>query len=297
MVTRKTKAKGSCIICGRNSGKIVCEENGYQGLLCACGAIFICPEPSEQETNPRLDLHPEPYYSLPAKTRINWVEKHSCGNKYLDIGAGNGATVAEAKSRGFLVSAIDPNPVCVEFLTANFSIPVELSTIETTQLRTDSFDVAFHVDLLSHFKDPVLALKKMASLVEPESGIVCFEVGLFGGLSGKWQSWTGRPGFPQHRWFFSEANISVLLTKANLELIELKHYNVSLSTVLSSVLFKLMPASLRFRPRSTALNAEKPSFVRKIYLYLHFILRYKIGALLPKFGPGTALVAARRSMR
>ena len=34
---------------------------------------------------------------------------------------------------------------------------------------------------------------------------MCFEVGLFAGLDPRWYPWVGRPRFPAHRWFYSEA--------------------------------------------------------------------------------------------
>ena len=284
---------GACVVCGGTEGIRVYEEAGFAGLQCRCGSVYIDPQPLNEQTDPRVDLHLETYYSLPSKIRVDWVVKHIQGNRYLDVGAGNGATVSEALERGLSVAAIEPNSACVESLCASYGIQVEQSIIEESSLPDRTFDAVFHIDLLSHFPDPVLALQKMANLVKPETGVVCFEVGLFGGLSTKWYDYAGRPGFPQHRWFFSEKNIVSLLEQAGLEAFDMKVYNVSLSTILSSLLYKALPSRFRQKPGSKSLQAAKPGYIWKLYHRLHFFLRYRVGGWLPVFGPGTALVAAR----
>jgi SAM-dependent methyltransferase len=168
---------------------------------------------------------------------------------------------------------------------------VDRSFIEYNTLPRENFDVIFHVDLLSHFADPALALRRMSDLLASD-GVLCFEVGLFGGMRRWWYDHMGRPGFPQHLWFYSFEALERLLAQANLKIIEVQRFNVSLSALLSSALLRLAPEPLRQRPREAS-GASAPANLKwEIYEQTHFWLRYRLGAHLPAFGPSTALVAA-----
>ena len=268
------------------------REAGYIGKLCHCGSVFIDPLPLADSINPELDLHMETYYSLPAKIRIDWVEEHTSGTRLLDVGAGNGATVSEALSREFEVEAIEPNARCANALRGRFGILVQNTSLELSALPDEGYDAVFHIDLLSHFNDPVSALKKMSSMLKPESGVLCFEVGLFGGMNKHWYRFAGRPGFPQHRWFFSLDNIESLLRQADLVLVDSRQFNVAPSTILSSLLRALTPSNLRAVPDAQSLEAAEPNRIWRTYHLIHHFLRYHLGSVLPQFGPSTALIVA-----
>ena len=74
--------------------------------------------------------------------------------------------------------------------------------LHEVDLPPERFDVVFHVDLMSHFVDPLDALRTMRRATRP-GGVVAFEVGLLAGChrDGKWQR---AVGYPQHRWLYSQ---------------------------------------------------------------------------------------------
>lgn len=284
---------GSCLVCGGSDGPVVMREHGYVGRACDCGIVYIDPAPDPATIDPTVDLHLESYYALPAKARLRWIQRFVGDGRLLDIGCGTGSLAAEALEAGYTVSAVEPNPASAAIVRRRHGIEVEESLIEDSALAPGSVDVSFHVDLLSHFPDPVGALRAIADKTSPD-GVICFEVGLFAGLDPRWYPWVGRPRFPAHRTFFSEDGLRAVLDDAGLELIDIRAYSVAPSTVLSSLLRRMLPDDLEAVPVEEGRPPARGSARHRAYARLHHVLRYRLGAVLPVPGPKTAFVAARR---
>jgi SAM-dependent methyltransferase len=286
---------GRCFLCGGQDGPVVLEENGYRGRACPCGVVYIDPQPPEGAVDPREDHHPDSSYALPARLRMDWVARFSPAGSLLEVGCGSGHLVAEALARGYRVAALEPNPAAALDVSQRLGIPVEEALVEESEQPDGSYDVVVHVDLLSHFPDPVLALRRMARLVRP-GGVLCFEVSAFGGLSPGWYGWLGRVGFPQHRWLYSEAALHALLAKAGLEVAGIRRFAVLPSTAVSTLGNRLLGSRALPARNGTPSGdgrAGRPSAFTTAYSALHYLLRYRLGALLPVVGPAALFVAAR----
>jgi SAM-dependent methyltransferase len=288
---------GRCILCGRGDGRVVVEENGYRGRACACGIVYIDPEPPADAVDPREDHHFDSYYSLPARLRMDWVARFKPGGTLLEVGCGSGHLVAEALSRGYRAAALEPNPAAARDVSRRLGISVEEAMVEESAQPDGGYDVVVHVDLLSHFPDPLLALRRMARLLRP-GGVLCFEVGAFGGLSPRWYGWIGRMGYPQHRWLYSEAALRALLDRAGLEVAGIRRFALLPSTALSSLGNRwIRSPSSPARPAAGDGRARRASGLSAAYARLQYLLRYRLGALLPVVGPGALFVAARPRAR
>jgi hypothetical protein len=152
----------------------------------------------------------------------------------------------------------------------------------------------YHVDLLSHFPDPLRALRSMTSRIKP-GGHVCFEVGLTGGISPSWYRWEGHIGFPEHRWLYSEMALRSLLQNAGLELVRLRKFGLLADLLLlrlRSLIWPLARLGGIPDPRQRTLTARESRFYL-LYAWLQFVLRYRVGRFLSRIGPRTAFVAAR----
>jgi hypothetical protein len=165
-------------------------------------------------------------------------------------------------------------------------------------LPEQRFDVVFHVDLMSHFVDPLDALRTMRRATR-QGGVVAFEVGLLAGMSPRWYKWQRAVGYPQHRWLYTQRAVYCLLDKAGLRPIATQQFGLLPST---------LPSGLS-RPVRRLLATRKTTPVRAVtpdvpaqsargihYLLEHLIcgLRYGAGRWAPKLGPTTAFIAARR---
>lgn len=282
---------GRCFLCGGEDGRVVVEENGYRGRACTCGVVYIDPEPPADAVDPREDHHVDSYYALPARLRMDWVARFKRSGRLLEVGCGSGHLVAEALSRGYEVAALEPNPAAAREVAARLGIAVEEALVEESAQPEGRYDVVVHVDLLSHFPDPVLALRRMARLLRP-GGVLCFEVGAFGGLSPRWYGWVGRIGYPQHRWLYSEPAVRALLEKAGLEVAGIRRFGLLPATAVSTVGNRVIRRRGLRAPAADG-RAAPASGLAAAYARLQYLLRYRLGALVPLVGPGALFVAAR----
>jgi SAM-dependent methyltransferase len=191
-VSHPTIAKSACFLCNKVSERVIWREGGIEGLLCDCGMLytnqFTCPTPPE----PTREHHPQQFYALPAAYKAAWVARHCPRGRLLDVGCGGGFFLAAVRDYGYEVVGLEPNPAYDEEL-AERRIDVVHEYIEDTSLPQHSFEVVYHCDLLAHFPDPVRSLTAMRELLAPR-GVLCFELGLLGGVSPYWYSLAGRPG-------------------------------------------------------------------------------------------------------
>lgn len=272
----------------------VWQENGYCARVTPCGLVYLDPKPPDDTSEWMLEKHADGYYAIPAKLRLQWVKDFHRSGRLLEVGCGRGHFLALARHEGFEVAGIDPDAKSVQYALERYGITVERSTIEESQLPEQSFDVVYHVDLLSHFPDPIRALRSMAARVRP-GGYVCFEVGLTGGASPAWYQWEGHLGFPEHRWLYSESALRSLLQHAGLQLVCLQKFGLLADLLLlrfRSLIWPLLKLCGISDPRQRPAEAQE-SRLYLLYAWLQFILRYRIGRFLPHVGPHTAFVAAR----
>jgi SAM-dependent methyltransferase len=248
--------------------------------------------PAEGVVDLAQDHHFETYYSLPAKVRLDFISRFKSGGRLLEVGCGGGELLALARRRGFQVAGVEPN-LEAALATEALGIEVERSSIEESRLPEKSVEVVFHVDLLSHFPDPVRALRKMARLV-PTGGLVCFEVGV-GGLGPRWSRWVGRAGYPQHLWLYSEDAIHSLLNRAGLQVVGVQRFGL-LPATLVSALGNLTVRQRISRPTNKAGRSAPATGFYRAYSWLQYILRYRLGKFMPAVGPYTMLVAAHPSL-
>lgn len=288
---------GACLLCGGVDGPVRMSEGEYVGRACACGTIYIDPVPSPTAVQETEDFHLDSYYSLPASMRLGWATRFATSGRFLEVGCGSGELIARALAHGFECEAVEPNAACADFVRTRYGITVEESLIEDSCLPDERFDLIYHVDLLSHFTDPIQALEAMATRLRP-GGVMCFEVGLFAGLPPRWYSWVGRPRFPAHRLFYSEASLERVLERGGFELVAIKKFAIAPATVVSAALRRVLPENLEAVPSEAAGEADvmppRGGLVHRAYARTQHILRYRVGAVVPVPGPQTAFVAARR---
>lgn len=287
--------EAGCLLCGTRFERVVWRENGYEGRGTPCGMVYLEPRPGEDDVRPHAELHGDGYYARNAALRMDFVQRFARGGRLLEVGCGAGYLLAEARRRGFEVAGVEPSAQCVEHVRRVYGIPVEQALVEDTRLPEGAWDVVFHVDLLSHFPDPVRALRAMAARVRP-GGHVCFEVGILGGMSPRWYAMTGRLDFPEHRWLFSEASLRELLRRAGLEVVAVRRYGLLASVLLLGARRLAAPLLGRWAPRparDARSIGEGASPVARLYGWLQHVTRYTLGRWMPRVGPLTLLVAAR----
>jgi SAM-dependent methyltransferase len=279
----------SCFLCGSERGEPIFREGEYLAKQCGCGLVSLDPTPGPQD--PTIDHHARIYYSAPAAKRVRWLQRFVPQGRVLDIGCGEGEFAAAAIALGFQVDGLDPSTRRAEIAERVTGITVQRALIEEAELPARAYDGIFHVDLLSHFPEPLESLRRMHACLKP-GGVMCFEVGLFGGLGARWRGFAGRGNFPAHRWLFSEGAVRRLLETAGFDVVGIKLHAVGPSTFVTSVGLML------FRPRQlredTALHRPiVPGRLGNLYYRAQMWMRYDLGARLRIGGPQVAFFAAK----
>jgi len=287
--TARNSAKSACFLCNKTSETVIWREDGIEGLLCGCGMVYTNQFTCLTRPEPTREYHPQHFYSLSAAFKAAWVARHCPQGRLLDVGCGAGFFLAAVRDRGYDVLGLEPNAAYDADL-AKRGLAVVHEYIEEISLPKHSFDVVYHCDLLAHFPDPIRSLSAMCEMLAPR-GVLCFEVGVLGGVSPAWYWLIGRIGLGQHLWLYSDPAFKRLMQKAGLEIVHVQYFGLAaevLGTKVFGVLNKrlITPAwqgvSRNGRERAVAAQRSLTNF-----------LRYRVGALVPLVGPQTLLVVAK----
>lgn len=287
-----------CVLCGGTGDEVVWRESGYDGRRCACGVVYVDPMPGDGGIDFTRDLHDGPFYARPARERLAWfVERHEARGRLLEVGCGEGWFLEAAREKGFEVEGLEPEPARAARVRARLGVPVTCGYIEGAALPAGSFDVVYHTDLVSHFPDPVGALRAMARLLKP-GGVLFFEAGLHTGFSPLWYRVVGSMGYPMHLWFYDEPAFARLMDAADLRVDDRKTFHLGPYVLGSRVAHgvakaarlglgayeKARGARPAWAPADRAIDAVRDRATNA--------LRYEVAARSPAWGPKTLWVIA-----
>jgi SAM-dependent methyltransferase len=294
----------NCILCGSENHETEIEENGYKGRKCAqCKLIYISPRPSFDQIA-KLYGHDDAH--IPAQGHIaaeflkRLYARHSLGivktvckgGNLLEIGAGAGYFLDEARKLGFQPHAIELNPAQANFIRENLHIPCEESALSTSLFQGKRFDVLYHCDVTSHFFDPISEFRKMNEVLV-EGGFLVFETGNLGEVEQKRLKRIPLFQYPDHLFFFGERSLRLLLDKAGFSIVRMFRYSIMPQLLIGKVLWRLK------RVLSVSDDSRAPSYT--VWRYLsdtaNYLARYKFGHVLPKRNrPQTVIVVARKAV-
>lgn len=319
-----------CIFCKTESDHVVIEENGYKGRKCPqCGLIYISPRPSSSEianlySHDNAHISAESHVSaefskrLYAKEHLTIIRTYVKSGALLEIGAGAGYFLDEARKIGFEPHGLEFNPVQASHIRDTLKIPCEESPVNKTIFGGKRFDVIYHCDVISHFFDPISDFKKINEVLKDES-LLIFETGNLGEVDQVYFKYFQLFQYPDHLFFFSTDNLVALLEKTGFDLVAMYRYSIlpqlrivkALAGIKESVkehVFKtIRPEKHSFDAGNADINSvancessNVKSLVRecvkKSYQYFDFVLRYKIGRIARKTNrPQTVIVVARKS--
>jgi 2-polyprenyl-3-methyl-5-hydroxy-6-metoxy-1,4-benzoquinol methylase len=135
---------------------------------CRCGFVFAEGAPDELLTLYRLLADPE--YVATADTRalqMKWLLDHVFERRLppatlLDVGAGTGLLVAEARRRGIDAVGLEPSRPMVAHARAA-GLPVIEGTLSDRLLTDRTFDAVTLIDVIEHVTAPVPLLRDAAA--------------------------------------------------------------------------------------------------------------------------------------
>ena len=318
-----------CIFCETESNHVVIEENGYKGKKChQCGLIYISPRPSFDEI---VDLYGHDDANISAKSHISadyskrlYARHHLRiihlvvkSGAILEIGAGAGYFLDEARKIGLDPYGLEFNPVQANFIRNKLNIPCEESPLSTSVFNGKKFDVVYHCDVISHLFDPISDFRKINELMK-DDGFLIFETGNLGEVDQSYFKYFQQFQYPDHLFFFSTDNLIDLLEKTDFQLIKIYRYSIlpqllainALSGVKNLIKKRVFKYDEKERHRSNESSVENlssansqslktKSIVKKslinMYQYFYYVLRYKIGRIAPKaHRPQTIIIVAKK---
>lgn len=294
-----------CILCDIYSDQIVIEENGFAGKRCPeCGLIYISPRPSLEEI---IDLYghdtahitaeehifDEYRKRLYAKHHIKKLKKLVQSGNLLEIGAGAGFFLDEAKKAGFTPWGLEFNPRQVEFMRDKLGIPCEQRPLSSDIFDEKTFDVIYHCDVISHLFNPVLDFKIMNRILN-KGGVLFFETGNFAEVESEYYHYINTFMYPDHLFFFGMNNLKSLLSESGFELVFAKRYSALPQFWLKNK-FGNSKGDNDFKNNSNVDISRSNSFLDKIKVWVNYLVRYRVGSFITnKKHPQTILVGAKK---
>ena len=307
-----------CIFCNSESNEILIKENGYLGRKCpTCSLIYISHRPTFNDIV-NLYSHDNAYIpaishikgsfikTLYAKHNLKIIKKYINTGKILEIGAGAGFFLNEARKQGFEVYGIELNKRQANFINEKLNIPCEQSLLNDKTFNNEKFDIIYHCDVISHLYDPIVEFEK-ARIKLNEKGFVIFETGNLGDVNNTYLKYFTEFQYPDHLFFFSEDNIKILLEQTGFELIKIYRFSILPQLLINKVLLKLV---YYLNPKKK-LNNSKKSIINQLtndqnsiykqllknsYFYFIYLIRYKLGLIMPKKGrPQTIIVIGKKN--
>ena len=318
-----------CIFCKTESNHVVIEENGYQGKKCLqCGLIYISPRPAFDEI---VDIygHDNAHISAEAHISADFLKrlyaKHNLriicsaikSGELLEIGAGAGYFLDEARKMGFNPYGLEFNPIQANHIRNKLNIPCEESSFTTSVFDGKQFDVVYHCDVISHFFEPISDFRKINEKMKDGSFLI-FETGNLGEVDQIYFKYYKLFQYPDHLFFFRTDNIIDLLEKTGFELVKMHRYSIlpqlavikALSVARKLIIGHILKPNKKEEHRSEKSSVDilsatgsqsfdVESFVKKsvryVYQYIMYLLRYKIGRIAPNAGrPQTVIFVARK---
>jgi len=336
-----------CIFCQRDKGNIiiangsatvddiVIRENGFLARKCpSCHLIYVSPRPTQEEVNNlyedgEADILPEDHIDalflkrLYAKNNLAILKPFRKAGSLLEIGAGAGAFLDEARRQGFDVYGIELNKLQADYIKDALNIPCETESIANA-FGERQFDVIYHCDVISHFHDPWQEFSAINRKLA-HNGYMLFETGN-SDVELKYYKEIEKFQLPDHLFFFNQRNINDLLEGTGFELRQVVKYctlpqhrtgrrlNTFVRTLFGKRAHQKTVTALLEKIESTSTINQTPSeavrtnkavshsimgmikrYARRAWHIWTYILRYKIGYFTLKQGrPQTMVFVAQK---
>lgn len=313
----------ACPLCAEaGDAPVVIRENGFTGRQClGCGLIYVSPRPTRDDIY-NLYSHDEAHIPaefhirgalakrLHARHTLRLLRRYLPAGSLLEIGAGAGYFLDEARRAGYEVCGIEMCRVLAGFINQRLGIPCEETPLSPDSFGGRTFDAVYHCDVISHFYDPLEEFAKIRDKLNPH-GLVVFETGNLGDVDERGLRKIKTFQYPDHLFFYSERALRALLQRTGFAWETIARYGLGPQEACERAL-----AALRARLRPVRRHADKPAqpaapvaeipalpvetgglkqALKDLQQALSYTARYPLGAWAARAGkPQTVIVVARK---
>lgn len=275
-----------CPLCGDTRLDARFTHGATPIVQCAgCGLTMRNPQPSDEEL---AAIYTEHYFidrdasghfapdtdrlkSLTAALYLDEIEARlgvdrvsRQGLRLLEVGPGLGHLLAEAKTRGYVVSGLEYSASSVRVANERIGEPrVQQGSLGAVALPRHGFDVVVLADVLEHTRDPLRDLGHVAAVLRP-GGLLFLAVPSLDSWSARLLGRRWMEYKIEHLYYFDRRTIQGLLANAGFEDVQIRgcrkvldleyvsqhfeHFPVPVLSSLVRVSRALLPSSLRRRP-------------------------------------------------
>ena len=204
---------------------------------------------------------------------------------------------------------IETNKIQADFIVNNFGISCERTPLSESSFGDMRFNIVYHEDIISHLYDPIADFEVINRKLA-DNGILVFETGNFGDVRQRYYKLIKKFQYPDHLFLFGEGNLRELLMMTGFECVRIYRYSIvpqlmAVRNAEKATWFikdrggKTAGTLERGRPaeiQSVNINEHRVKQLPKnAFRYLSYLLRYKVGYVMPNKGrPQTVIVVARK---
>jgi SAM-dependent methyltransferase len=236
----------SCAACGSVGMRAHLEvrgELGPEGLIpttdqfgTALADIVKCPRCGHMQVDPMPDeatlagayaeaesddyVEEEAGQRETARRALARIETHATQNRaLLDLGCWVGFLLAEAASRGWQATGVEPSDFGSAYARDRLGLNVITSDLFSAPLPQGSFDAVTMGDVIEHLTDPGEALQRIHGLLSP-GGVVWLAIPDAGSRLARTMGKRWWSVLPTHVQYFTRGSISTLLDRSGFDVLE-----------------------------------------------------------------------------
>jgi 2-polyprenyl-3-methyl-5-hydroxy-6-metoxy-1,4-benzoquinol methylase len=179
--------KVACNLCDSRDKAVIATRdrwlNPLTNAICThCGLIRVDPMPTDAELDRYYADHYRRHYQSTveptpktiargirgAAARLSRLSKMiKPGGRVLDIGAGGGEFLAEAKRLGFDVEGVEPSIGFARYAERAYGVTVHIAPLKQINFGERKYDLVHSFHVFEHLRDPFASMKLVHSLLVP----------------------------------------------------------------------------------------------------------------------------------
>lgn len=239
----------ACNLCGAESTSVVLPANtaladlrraafactspdvGQHGTIVrcnSCGLLYTNPRPTDELLDSLYGDVEDDVYLREEEARVATfrhsllgVRKRASSGRLVDIGCHVGTFLLLARDAGFDVAGVEPSRWAARYAREVRGLDVRPCGLEEAGFEPASFDVATLWDVVEHFADPKLELRRIHDALKPRGlfALTTMNVGalLPCVLRGRWPWY-----MLMHQYYFTPETITRMLEESGFEVLAIE---------------------------------------------------------------------------
>ncbi len=177
----------ACNLCGSREKAVLSTHdrwlNPLTNVICTqCGLIRVDPMPTDAELDRYYTDHYRLHYQSTPEPTPKSIDRGTKaaqrrlkrlsrlippGGNVLDVGAGGGEFLAEAKRLGFQVEGVEPSVGFARYAERTYGVKVHIAPLNKIGFEGRKFDLIHSFHVFEHLRDPLASMTLIHSLLKP----------------------------------------------------------------------------------------------------------------------------------